>query len=71
MLNQGRRASTDRRREVDLYLDVDDVDQLFAALQNYVEIVEPPHDTQYGMRELIVRDLNRFWITFGQTVRRG
>ena len=29
-----------------------------------------PHDTHYGMRELIIRDLNRFWITFGQHVVR-
>jgi hypothetical protein len=27
----------------------------------------PSHpDTFYGMREFIIRDLNRFWITFGQ-----
>jgi hypothetical protein len=31
-----------------------------------VDVVEVPHDTFYGMRELIIRDLNRFWITFGQ-----
>ena len=24
------------------------------------------HDTFYGMREFIIRDLNRFWVTFGQ-----
>jgi len=28
--------------------------------------VEGLHDTFYGMREFIIRDLNRFWITFGQ-----
>jgi hypothetical protein len=27
--------------------------------------VEGLHDTFYGMREFIIRDLNRFWITFG------
>ena len=25
-----------------------------------------PHDMFYGMRELIIRDINRFWITFGK-----
>jgi uncharacterized glyoxalase superfamily protein PhnB len=69
MFNQGGRASADRRREVDLYVDVADVEELFAALKDRVEVVEAPHDTHYGMREFIVRDLNRFWITFGQTLR--
>jgi uncharacterized glyoxalase superfamily protein PhnB len=66
MFNQGGRSSAERRREVDLYVDVDDVDQLFASLEDRVEVVKPPHDTQYGMREFIIRDLNRFWVTFGQ-----
>lgn len=69
MFNQGGRASAERRREVDMYVDVDDVDQLYASLEGRVEIVEAPHDTHYGMRELIIRDLNRFWITFGQNLR--
>jgi hypothetical protein len=29
-------------------------------------VIEGPHNTFYGMREVIIRDLNRFWITFGQ-----
>jgi len=45
-----------------------DVDGLFAALQDRVEVIEPPHDTGYGMREFIFRDINRFWITFGQEI---
>ena len=68
MLNQGGRPSAERRREVDLYVDADDVDRLYEQLRDRVEIVEPPHDTHYGMRELIIRDLNRFWITFGQPI---
>ena len=31
-----------------------------------MDVVEGPHDTFYGMREFIIRDLNRFWITFGK-----
>jgi hypothetical protein len=69
MFNQGGRPSAERRREVDLYVDVDDVDELFASLKDRVEVVEAPHDTHYGMRELIIRDLNRFWITFGKNLR--
>ena len=43
-------------------------DQLIASLKDRVDIVKAPHDTPYGMRELIIRDLNRFWITFGQNL---
>ena len=66
MFNQGGRASAERRREVDLYVDVEDVDELFASLKDRVEVVKPPHDTHYRMREFIIRDPNRFWITFGK-----
>jgi uncharacterized glyoxalase superfamily protein PhnB len=66
MLNCGGRASTERRREMDLYITTENVKEQFQRLQNRVEVVEPPHDTEYGMREFIFRDCNRFWITFGQ-----
>ena len=69
MFNQGGHPSIERRREVDLYVDVVEVDQFFASLKDRVDIVKAPHDTHYGMRELIIRDLNRFWITFGQNLR--
>jgi hypothetical protein len=42
-----------------------------AHLRNRVEVVEGPHDTPYGMRDFIIRDPNRFWITFGQPARQG
>lgn len=66
MFNTDGKPSNARRREVDLYVYTDDVDELYEALKDRVDLIEPPHDTFYGMRELIVRDLNRFWITFGQ-----
>lgn len=55
-----------RRREVDLYIYVNDVDDLYRSLKERVEIVEGLHDTFYGMREFIIRDVNRFWLTFAQ-----
>lgn len=67
MLNEGGLASSNYRREVDLYVHTDDVQALYDRLKNRVEIVEHLHDTFYGMREFIIRDLNRFWITFGQS----
>jgi uncharacterized glyoxalase superfamily protein PhnB len=66
MLNQGGHPSTAERREVDLYVDVGDVDGLFASLRDRVQIIAEPGDTDYGMREFIIRDPNGFWITFGQ-----
>ena len=66
MLNQGGRPSTAERREVDLYVDVEDVDRLFASLGGRVQIVQGVQDTDYGTREFIIRDPNGFWVTFGQ-----
>jgi uncharacterized glyoxalase superfamily protein PhnB len=68
MLNTGGMASDTTRREADLYVQVDDADALFAQLPGDIDVVETPHDTFYGMREFIIRDLNRFWITFGQSL---
>jgi hypothetical protein len=66
MFNETGKASGEFRREVDLYVYVEDVDDIHRRLKDRVDVVESPHDTFYGMREVIIRDLNRFWITFGQ-----
>lgn len=68
MFNCGGGPSDRHRREVDLYVTVDDVDAVHDRIHERVELVEGLHDTFYGMREFIVRDLNRFWITFGQAI---
>lgn len=51
---------------MDLYVYTDNVDELYERLKDNVDVIEKPHDTFYGMHELIIRDLNRFWITFGE-----
>jgi uncharacterized glyoxalase superfamily protein PhnB len=66
MFNTDGETSDKRRREVDLYVYTDNVDELYESLKDRVDVVEPPHDKFYGQREVIIRDLNRFWITFGQ-----
>jgi uncharacterized glyoxalase superfamily protein PhnB len=66
MFNSGGQPSARDRREVDLYVYSEDVDHLYERLKDRVEVVKAPHDTFYGMREFIIRDLNRFWMTFGQ-----
>jgi uncharacterized glyoxalase superfamily protein PhnB len=68
MLNAGGRPSGADRREVDLYVTVADIDAAFAQVAPHAELVEALHDTEYGMREFIIRDCNRFWLTFGQPV---
>jgi uncharacterized glyoxalase superfamily protein PhnB len=68
MLNCGGQPSAAHRREFDLYIHIDQVDHLFTRLKDKAQIVEPPHDTFYGMREFIIRDNNGFWITFGEPV---
>ncbi|HEX6649285.1 MAG TPA: VOC family protein [Pyrinomonadaceae bacterium] len=64
--NQDGEPSTKHRREVDLYIYADEVDDIYERLKDRVDVVERPHNTFYGMREVIIRDLNRFWITFAQ-----
>ena|SRR6266852_4784451 len=68
MFNSGGQTSAAYRREVDLYVYCDNVDELFQQLKNRVDVIEEPHDMLYGMREFIFRDLNRFWVTFGQEI---
>jgi uncharacterized glyoxalase superfamily protein PhnB len=67
MFDAAGKASSEQRREVDLYVTTENVDALFRQLRDRVQIVEDLHDTFYGMREFIVRDNNGFWITFGQS----
>ena len=69
MLQAGGKPSSAHRREVDLYIHTENVDQTYERLKDRAEVVEDPHDTFYGMREFIIRDYNRFWITFGQPLQ--
>lgn len=66
MFNAGGRSSSSERREVDLYVYVDNVDDLYIRLKDCADVVGEIDNTFYGMREFIIRDPNRFWVTFGQ-----
>jgi len=68
MFNAGGRPSAEARREVDLYIHADDIDSIHDSVKERVDVQAAPHDTFYGMHEFIVRDLNGFWITFGQRI---
>src|SRR5215831_8812630 len=61
MFNEGGTQSSSFRREVDLYVYTDDIENLYERLKERVEVFESLHDTFYGMREFSIRDLNRFW----------
>ena len=71
MLNIGGKPSAAHRREVDLYVHTDRLQALHGELKGRVQIVQDLYDTFYGMREFIIRDMNGFWITFGQPMGSG
>jgi uncharacterized glyoxalase superfamily protein PhnB len=69
MFDAGGKASTEHRREVDLYITTSNVDDLHHRLKDRVQVVVDLYDAFYGMREFTIRDFNRFWITFGQPIQ--
>jgi uncharacterized glyoxalase superfamily protein PhnB len=52
-----------------LYITTDNVDDLYRRLKDRVQVVEELYDAFYGMREFIIRDINGFWVTFGQPMQ--
>jgi uncharacterized glyoxalase superfamily protein PhnB len=55
--------------EGDVYLYVDNVDGLHAELlQRGATVLQPPRLAPYGIREIMVEDLNGFRLTFGEIV---
>jgi uncharacterized glyoxalase superfamily protein PhnB len=69
MLNTDGRPSAEHRREVDLFITIDNVDDFYGRLKDRHEVVVALYDTFYGMREFIIRDNNRFWVAFGQPIQ--
>ena len=66
MLSAGGQPNSGQRRDVDLYVYVDDVEELYGRLRDRVEVGEHLIDTFYGHRTFVIHDLNGFWITFAQ-----
>jgi uncharacterized glyoxalase superfamily protein PhnB len=69
VLDAGGRLSTDNRREVDVYILTDKVADIYRDLKECVQVIESLHETFYGMREFVVRDVNGFWVTFGEPIQ--
>ncbi len=57
MLSSGGKPSAENRREVDLYITVDRVNDIYRRIQEKAPIVEGLHHTFYNMREFMVRDI--------------
>lgn len=68
MFSEGGRPGVDDRREVDLYIQTENIDELFLRLKDKAEVLEGLHGTFYGMREFTIRDINGFWVTFGDSI---
>ena len=60
---------TPNPRGSSVYFIVGDVDELYAFHRDSgVEVVEPPEDREYGMRDYLVRDLYGYELGFGQPI---
>jgi uncharacterized glyoxalase superfamily protein PhnB len=55
--------------ERDVYLYVAGLDELHADLQRRgADIIQPPRVAPYGLRELVVQDLNSYRLAFGELI---
>lgn len=55
--------------EIDAYIYVDSLDAVYADLQKRgAKIIQPPAVAPYGLREIMVEDLNGYRLTFGEFV---
>jgi catechol 2,3-dioxygenase-like lactoylglutathione lyase family enzyme len=55
-----------------IYFVVGDADELFAFHQaNGVEVVQPPTDQDYQLRDYVVRDLHGYYLCFGHRLSRA
>ena len=64
MFSAGGKLTTDSRREVDLYVHTEGVDEMHERLKDRVQVVEEPHDTFYGMREIGVHEPSGHIVVF-------
>ena len=57
-----------RRTVGSIYLDVDNVDELWESLKTRARIVYPIETVEYGLREFDVLDDNGYQLSFAQRV---
>ena len=51
-----------------LYIEVDDVDALYAKVKGRAEVAVELNDTFYGMREFAIEDIDGYLLVFAQQV---
>jgi len=49
-----------------IYIEVDNVEELYNLIKNKVDIIEGLNTTSYGMKEFLVRDCNGYILVFAQ-----
>lgn len=61
--------SSENGGSIIIYIEVDNIEYLYAWMKNKVEIIEELHLTPYKMMEFIVRDCNGFILAFAQWIK--
>ncbi|GAG93483.1 unnamed protein product [marine sediment metagenome] len=49
-----------------IYIEVDNVEELYNLIKNKVDIIKELNTTSYGMKEFLVRDCNGYILVFAQ-----
>ncbi len=49
-----------------IYIEVDNVEELYNLIKNKVDVIEKINTTSYGMKEFLVRDCNGYILVFAQ-----
>ncbi len=49
-----------------IYIEVDNVEELYNLIKNKVDVIEELNTTSYGMKEFLVRDCNGYILVFAQ-----
>jgi uncharacterized glyoxalase superfamily protein PhnB len=67
-IRRGETAQRPRQAfERDVYLYLQGLDEVYADLQERgAKIIQRPHGTPYGIRELVVEDLNGYRVVYGE-----
>ena len=53
------------QKDAGLYFTVQSIESVIKIVQEKAEIIEINNQTEYGMREVVFKDLNGFQVTFG------
>jgi hypothetical protein len=65
------RKSQKKRMDAGLYFIFESLDDLEVNIRDHAEIIEIKAETEYGMQEIVFKDLNGFQITFACLTRRN